>query len=120
MHGTEILGGLWGFASHLNRNLATHLFNTMKNKINAEKYNSNFLNPKGSDQHFLRDLFWQYARDNATIHDSYLCKSYKGTPFPTQRDINFSFLGDPYCGFSSQKPFNVTCPVECRPKDHQD
>lgn len=117
-HGTEILGGLWGFANVKNRDLASHLYNKITRAFIANKFNKKQKNPKGFDQFLLSNIFWKYARKNGTIHDSYTCKVFGGKPFPSQRLKNFTFLGDPYCEIKATGQY--LCPTECRPIDHQD
>ena len=50
-HGTEILGGMWGFYNSRNRDLANSLYNKMIDKSLATQYNQN--SKKGLDQFFL-------------------------------------------------------------------
>jgi hypothetical protein len=86
----------------------------------ASKYNPGFKNTKGFDQFFLTDQVWPITKTNATIHDSYTCKSFIGSPFPTKR-IGACFVGriaDLGCELNNSS--YMICPQNCRPKDHQE
>ncbi|KAK4295457.1 hypothetical protein Pmani_031977 [Petrolisthes manimaculis] len=73
------------------------------------------------DQNFLKVKVWPVARLNATIHDSYTCQRFPGSqPFPSQRS-NFTFVGQrSYRGRYRWETTHTQCPVNCRPKLHQD
>ena len=79
-------------------------------------YNQHKTNNKGSDQAFLSTFVYPFIRNDSIIHDSYLCMTYGGSPFPTQR------LGDCFIGGVTECNVNSTfaweCPVKCRPRNH--
>jgi hypothetical protein len=117
-----IVGGYWGFSNMRNRHLANYLFKILTNKFIAQTYNI-IKNEKGQDQFFLTDYYSKYSLKNSTTHDSFSCNYLGGDPFPTQR-IGNCFVGCTGCcnssiEFSNQK-YSHVCPVECRPKNHQD
>jgi hypothetical protein len=116
-----ILGGLWGFKNADSPNLAKRIFKRIVNRKTAYKYNPSFQNKKGFDQFFLADRIWSITKNNATVHDSYLCTSLGGDSFPSKR-IGSCFVGnqnkDSNCELDNSS-FHI-CPRECRPKDHQD
>jgi hypothetical protein len=117
-HGTSILGGMWGFFNQRNRKLAKKIFQLIVNKDISSTYNKNFESSKGADQNFLNDYVYKHLKSNSIIHDSYLCKSYGGSAFPTKR-IGDCFVGNPYsCNVSADSFYE--CPLECRPADHKD
>ena len=73
---------------------------------------------KGLDQMLLRNRIWPLIEDRACVHDSYLCQAYKSNnwrPFPTQRRRGPSN----FVGSKGRMEVNQTCPVECRPHNHQ-
>ena len=49
-HGTQILGGMWGFKTKKNRALANRIFNLITDPALARKYNGDLQSPKGADQ----------------------------------------------------------------------
>ena len=112
------LGGMWGFRGLMNRKMADMMFVKMIDRDVSIKYNK-IKNIKGHDQYFLGHHVYPLVKINSTIHDSFLCKMYNdSTPFPTQRKggcfVGQSGPGDCY-------PDKIAeCPVECRPKSHQD
>jgi hypothetical protein len=109
---------MWGFKILRNRQLAKEIFNKMVNKQDAINYNRDFENEKGNDQTFLDHHVYEFLRLNSTIHDSYLCKSYRGSsPWPSKRQ------GNCYVGVTDECDANDSrfwkCPSECRPKKHE-
>ncbi|CAF0910827.1 unnamed protein product [Brachionus calyciflorus] len=125
-HGTEILGGGWGYANLKNRELGNYLFKIITIKRIALHYNprsseNDKRNLKGFDQFLLSRFFWKYAKKNSTIHDSYTCMEFGGRPWPTQR-IGDCFFGCPDCCRHENRNsnFSYICPIECRPKKHLD
>jgi hypothetical protein len=80
-----ILGGLWGMAIERDRALAKYIFNLITNQNVASYYNSLGNNPKGFDQHFLARFVSPYSFRNSTTHDSFFCKKYNSSPWPSQR-----------------------------------
>lgn len=116
-HGTNILGGMWGFKSSDDRKLANDIITKIKNKNISEKYNFN--SRKGLDQHFLRNEIYALIKGKSIIHDSYLCTRFKDSePFPSKRKGN-CFVGrvGP-CNESDNSFFK--CPLECRLNNHSD
>ena len=87
-------------------------------------YNNGGNNDKGADQSFLSDHVWPIAQTSATIHDSYNCRFLGGDPFPTQRPSDrfcFAACFWPCCEVELNQTNRMPeCPIECRPKDHQD
>ena len=118
-HHVHILGGMWGFKTEKNREMAKRLFNIMINLSIAPRYNFP-KNDKGKDQDFLRDYFYPYLKDNSLVHDSFYCNDYHDSePFPTQR-VGSCFVGASLKDTICQNSTFLACPIECRPKDHQD
>ena len=117
-----IVGGMWGYANERNRDQANTLFDLITNKEIAINYNKYGNSSKGLDQEFLSTHVWPHVPNNSIIHDSYFCKTLRGTPFPTQRSKIFCFASCSFC--CDEKIFNVTwkdiCPEDCRPKTHKD
>ncbi|XP_042855238.1 uncharacterized protein LOC122242091 [Penaeus japonicus] len=115
-HGPVILGGFWG-AHNKDLDLMRSLRDTMYSKPQTERY--------GHDQRLLKSVLWPVARTNVLNHDSFTCVKWRrehgpAVPFPTQR------VEGTYCGWGTYKVAEAKlvakseCPVECRPKDHQD
>ena len=108
---------MWGFYSARDRNLANRIFEQFTNKQIASQFNADLKSPKGADQNFLSQYVYPSIRTNSITHDSYLCASYGGSPFPTRR------LGDCYIGGVTVCNVTATfyeCPNNCRPQNHQD
>ena len=116
------MGGGWGFANKLDREMAKYLFKIITNKFIASYYNK-IKHEKGKDQSLLIDLFWTYSYRNSTTHDSYSCMIYGGEPWPSKRE-KFCFFGCTYCcdqiPSDQNKTYTYVCPEECRPKDHKE
>ncbi|XP_057295032.1 uncharacterized protein LOC130623556 [Hydractinia symbiolongicarpus] len=115
-HTTEILAGLWGFRSAMDRTLAHKIVNLVL--LNAERRTENHEATKLNDQIVLAGHIWPLVKPYTLQHDSYLCTRYIDTvPFPTKRYDDFLFVG-------CIRPCNVTervpCDVKCRPTDHKD
>ena len=117
-----MLGGTWAFRVEYDRNFSQRIRSAIFNRDVVRQYSLN------RDQEFLRIHLWPYAQHNAMSHDSYLCTitdwNRHHRPFPTERPIlkksRNCFIGcpKPCCVIW---PFNdKPCPVECRPKEHQD
>jgi hypothetical protein len=116
----KYIGGMWGFFSKADRQLANHIFNLIINKNISRNYNKNKKSPKGFDQIFLSHHVYPLVRNNVLSHDSYLCGNYEksSSPFPSRRMGN-CFVGNP----SECNPINgisPECPIKCRPKNHTD
>jgi hypothetical protein len=118
-HSVPILGGMWGFASIRNRELAMKIFEKTTNKTIALAYNRNGKSSKQGDQSFLADIVWPLTNVNATIHDSYFCRRYGGAAFPTKRKGScFAAIQDLNCELINNTFY--VCPEACRPKEHLD
>ncbi|XP_045139141.1 uncharacterized protein LOC123520688 isoform X2 [Portunus trituberculatus] len=92
-HGTPVLGGLWDARWDTNPAFATelrHLRNKMLSMaINKTKY--------GLDQEIIKKVLWPKMIGSLVAHDSYTCKSFKGSsPWPSQR-LEGDFVGRPRC-----------------------
>ena len=127
-HGTEILGGMWGYYNSRNKKNSKLIFEKILDKQLSRKYNGDLKSPKGADQFFLSAHVYPLIKHEAIVHDSYLCKNYEhSSPFPTRR-VGACFVGmvettmkTDLCGINSNKSVEgYTCPVDCRPKDHLD
>lgn len=70
------------------------------------------------DQNFLSAYVYPLISNNTIVHDSYLCKLFGGSPFPSKRE------GDCFVGSTTNcnkyYRFLEECPIDCRPKDHTD
>jgi hypothetical protein len=106
-----------------NRFEAKGLFAKIIDKSKAKQYISGQGFCCGADQGFLSSEVWPEASRNSTVHDSYLCNAFgKSRPYPTKRPT------ETYCYVSCNLCCNTTqiadkmkeCPVQCRPKEHQD
>lgn len=119
-HGVPVLGGMWAFRPPLNPKISRMFYDKIHNKALIKKYDAK------NDQTFLANEIWPHVKSDAIAHDSFLCKTsygHKSVPFPTQRQFTNDsdcFIGcvRPCCR-NGVKPFGE-CPIECRPKDHQD
>lgn len=113
------MGGMWGFYSKRNRDLADELFKLILSLKLSRKYNRKLKNLKGFDQFFLRDQIYSKIKEHSIIHDSYHCEKFKDSkPFPTKRQGD-CFVGGINCNRSATAVI-LNCPKECRPKNHQD
>jgi hypothetical protein len=111
-----MLGGMWGFYSSRDRALARSIFQL----INDKKLKAQYFGDKGNDQFFLVAHVYKNIKDRSIIHDSYLCGFYRDSePFPTQR-IGFCHVGLRNENCTNDSNPVSKCPLECRPKDHQD
>jgi hypothetical protein len=117
-HGVPILGGLWGAATKRARKYLVDIFQPMLEPSIARRCNSS------GDRQFLADLIWEKVKKRSLIFDSYYCESMGGRPFLSERPEGDCFLGciRPCCTNATQgsNKDNKTCPIACRPKDHQD
>ena len=118
------MGGYWGFANVRDRKLASYLFKVLTNEYIAYFYNQDLRSPKGHDQFLLTKFFSPYSLKNSTTHDSFSCQRINGDPWPTKRPKYNCFVGCSTCcdriPDSENFVYKEICPVECRPKDHQD
>ena len=116
---------MWGFYNKKNRILANYFYNIITSKFISYWYKiiyNDFIQMKGQDQYLLAWYFWDIAKQNATIHDSYHCDELGGKGFPTKRPLyGTCFVGAIGCCSSEQASTNFTyiCPVQCRPKEHK-
>ena len=115
-----MLGGMWGFRNEMDRSLANKIYALMMSPQISSNYKHN--NEKGHDQFFLGQHVYPYINENAVVHDSFLCKSFGGGAFPTQR-VGMCHIGGQN-NFDCQNDLKnekfAECPVECRPKEHSD
>jgi hypothetical protein len=120
-HGPKILGGMWGFFNARNRMLAQYFYTVLTSQFISYWYRivyPTIVMPKGQDQYLLEWYFWNHAKKNSTIHDSFHCLDLGGEPFPTQRPpYENCFVGSLGCCGSefSNKSFNYECEPKCRP-----
>ena len=115
-HTAYILAGMWCYRN-LNRKKSQSLLRTILRR--SARRNNTHEAETFDDQKVLANYIWPKLKNDVIQHDSYTCKRYPGSiPFPTQRYKN-EFVGciSHACsnGIKDEK-----CPVECRPKDHQD
>ncbi|CAG0920569.1 unnamed protein product [Notodromas monacha] len=124
-HGATILGGMWG----------TSKLSQLAKNVNWEEIESKMLkqigaNPvirsmKGLDQVIIGSVVYpavcktpELAKSFCKIHDSYFCKTFGDSdPWPSQRNLT---VRNNFVGANGHGPMKIPCPVECRPKDHQD
>lgn len=121
-HGTDILGGMFGLrqSTPQQKEQNSKDFDAMVDLL-RERWQ------KGSDQSALSYVISPRASKDSLIHDSYFCKTMfikgKTVPFPTQRlsGPNFTIPNEPnFVGNVGTYGEAKVCPVDCRPKDHQD
>ena len=118
LHNIYILGGLWGAAPSRARQKLYDSFRPML----MERVSK--LCVASGDQPFLSAFVYNNVTNNSLIFDSYNCKKLGGRPFLSQRTNIRCFLGcyRPCCSDQSTNKTDVfvkICPLECRPKDHQ-
>jgi hypothetical protein len=117
-----MLGGTWAFRVENDRIFSRFILAQIFNRSLITNYSLS------RDQEFLGERFWPYAYNKTMGHDSYLCNttawSLNVRAFPTQRPT-LSMTN--YCFVGCQKPCcpnryieNTSCPIVCRPKEHQD
>ena len=119
-HNTAILGGMFGVRQNTPERKKARLeeFWTM-----IRNYGSHW--SKGVDQGALAMVVAPHAATDSMVHDSYLCKSSLGkgsipAAWPTRRQ-HFEDPSVPnFVGNTGDFSISNECPVECRPKDHQD
>ena len=84
---------------------------------------------KGLDQSALHAVVWPHARVDMVAHDSYLCHHYSSPlnrPWPTKRISGQNFTMPSVDNFVGSNGGKISlqnhgpCPVECRPKNHED
>jgi hypothetical protein len=112
-HEYGIVSGMWGYFNAHNRTLSQHLV-----KYVIDKYISEWYYSDSTDQNFLDTFIWPIAYKNATVHDSYNCKSFGWSlPFPIKRNDKNCYVGqNKCCNLINQKSSQTfQCPSECRP-----
>lgn len=119
-HRVWILGGMWGFFSQKSRVLAKYFYEIVTSRFKALYYRS-YMSRRQPDQYMLREYFWPVAKRNATIHDSFYCKSMGGRGFPTRRHANchVGYIGCCDDETSANNRSFYECPLECRPFEHR-
>jgi hypothetical protein len=76
---------MWGFFNSRDRPLANKLFNLIIDRNTSLKDNKKQQNSYNVDQVFLANAVYPLIVNNSVVHDSYLCKTLGGEPFPTKR-----------------------------------
>lgn len=112
--------GAWGIYNERNRNRSRKIYQVLTDRSIAGSYHKEGQNMiKGRDQDFLGQHVYPIIANDVIAHDSYLCRSFGGQPFPTKRKGNCYVCNagpcDPVNGVYEHK-----CPMQCRHKDHLD
>lgn len=114
-HGVSMLAGMWGGCNSYQLSSSLPLTDLRRQML---QYGTTM-----GDQPTLWKAMWPQIKDNVMAHDSFTCNGFKGSkPFPTKRD------GENFVGMQGYKTnyklkgikLKGTCPIICRPKDHQD
>jgi hypothetical protein len=119
-HGRAILGGLWGAATKRARYSLFAFFYPILMPSIARLYTG------AGDQQFVSDFVWPKVKQRSLSFDSHFCQKYGSRPFLSQRPKGNCYLGcvRPCCDNTTRNEnsnkYMKPCPVECRPKDHQD
>lgn len=122
-HGTAVMGGMFGMRltgenRKVMRDTLAKILAGAKGKTTTQ-----------TDQSLLSRFLWPVAKHDMVVHDSYLCKRYPGPdirPFPMKRNssLDFKFGIGNIIGGGPNGRLDLSvwhaCPVECRPKNHQD
>jgi len=82
-HGTQILGGMWGFRGTINNNVSELVSTFLLNRGKSNHYDI--------DQRFLREVLVPKFAQDVLVHD----EMFKGQNYPTTR-INNEYVGAPY------------------------
>lgn len=111
-HENPILGGMWGSRkTETNSKLLSSLVDTLITAMNSSW-------TKGYDQDLLEQHVWPLVKNVTVVHDAYLCTRFPAPhtrPWPTRREVGpWNFVG------SAGSSIERECPLECRPKNHQD
>ena len=121
--------GMWGFYNERNRTIANKVYRLLVDREISYNYKRN--NKRGMDQAYPIRYIFPFIREVTMTHDSYFCmtreyKTGEKRPFSVRRDgacwIGLYRVGR-YVTEYDCKTGNATlfkCPVECRPKEHQD
>lgn len=91
LHGTEILGGMWGCRNGILKG--------MKNMI-IDYTKGDFWQV---DQNFLKEKIYPIVKNDLFVHDSYLTYNDNKKPFPSER-INQEFIGDVFDQYDQRHP----------------
>ncbi len=83
---------MWGFFNSRDRRLANKLFNLIIDRNTSMIDNNKQQNTYNVDQTFLANVVHPLIVNNSVVHDSYLCKTLGGEPFPTKR-VGNCFIG---------------------------
>ncbi len=75
---------MWGFYNSRDQAIAEQIYFLIVNKEIALKFNK-VVNQKGQDQNFLTQYVYPLIKNKSVVHDSYLCMTFGGEPFPTRR-----------------------------------
>lgn len=111
---TGIIPGLWCFKVSMDRLKAEKYFSAL--------FKAAMLYKSGRDWELLNNVVWRNISNTNQLvmqHDSYDCTRHPGAiPFPTRREDNTEYVGCP--GRPCAWEYIKKCPLECRPKMHQD
>ena len=111
-------GGMWGIYNDRDRPLANQIFQQIIDLQTSYKYNF-YKNQLNQDESFLSKFVYPLLRTNSIIQDSYTCLLHNDSQaFPTQL-TGACHIGNESKGCETEL-WNFSCPVECRPKEHQD
>ena len=123
-HGWQILAGMFGMKQDTakSKNDALSEFKSMVMD------NLTVVWDRGNDQHVLTKFVIPRAKNEALVHDSYLCNNsnlIQGAitlPFPTERMMkeNVKRQEPNFVGNLGDAGIEYVCPIECRPPDHKD
>ncbi|XP_063859210.1 uncharacterized protein LOC135100281 [Scylla paramamosain] len=116
-HRMPVLGGMWDARWDIDPALATKLRNLRDKMMAMAVGKRNY----GLDQQIIKKVLWPKMTGSLVAHDSYNCKSFKGSsPWPSQRSEG-DFVGKPrYRKKHENMTLHTPCPVACRPPTHQD
>ena len=124
-HGWSILGGMFGIkqdTTKSKKDALSEFISMADDDILGQSWE------KGNDQHLLSKFVAPRAKNEALVHDSYICKNndfLKGAislPFPTQRMVveNATRQEPNFVGNCGDGGIMDVCPIECRPHEHKD
>jgi hypothetical protein len=110
-HGSHhINGGMWGGVKGAIKDLRGQALSFGKMEL------------KWADMDFLDKVIWPQVQNTTFAHDSYTCEKFPGSrPFPTQRSVDFEFVGQVWLTkFAPRQSFIDCCmrgkpaPLKCR------
>ena len=118
LHGTPILGGMFCFRNHLNRELGRYIVTMILKHCAARHPMKKIEAATGNDQAVLAKYIWPLVQSDSIQHDSYLCRDFRNSIlFPTKRNETTNF----HVGCVRPcRPYKVECLIQCRPKRHKD